>query len=115
MKTQIQEFVLFVREQGVVGMAIGLVLGAEVKELVAQLVASFVDPAIGMLLGDRKSLEDARYTLVVGERSGEFLWGKFMSVSIQFVAVAAVVFWAVRLLKVDRDAVREMSKEAAKG
>lgn len=115
MKTQVQEFVAFVKEQGVVGMAIGLVLGAQVKDLVAQLVASFVDPVIGMVLGNREGLDDAKYTLVVGDRSGEFAWGKFVSVSIQFLAVAAVVFWAVRLLRVDKDAVNEMSKEVAKG
>jgi large conductance mechanosensitive channel protein len=115
MKSALREFVIFVREQGIVGLAIGLVLGTAVKTVVDQLVKSFIDPAIGMLVGDRGGLEEAKYTLVIGNRSGEFMWGKFVSTSIQFIAVAMVVYLAVRLLKVDRDAVKEMSKESAKG
>jgi large conductance mechanosensitive channel protein len=115
MKSQFKDFVAFIQEQGIIGLAIGLVLGVAVKSVVDQLVASFVDPLIGMLVGDRTGLEDAKYTLTIAGRSGEFAWGKFVSVSIQFVAVAAVVYLAVRFLKVNRDEVKEMSKESAKG
>jgi large-conductance mechanosensitive channel len=115
MKSHLTEFVIFVREQGIVGLAIGLVLGVAVKGVVDQLVASFIDPLIGMIVGDRGGLEAAKYSLTIGSRTGEFAWGKFVSVSIQFCAVALVVYFAVRLLKVNRDEVREMSKESAKG
>jgi large conductance mechanosensitive channel protein len=115
MKSAAEEFITFIREQGIVGLAVGLVLGTAVKEVVSQLVESFVNPLIGLVVGDRAGLEGAKYTLNVGSRSAEFAYGKFLSVSIQFVAVAAVVYLAVRLLKVDRDAVKEMSKESAKG
>jgi large conductance mechanosensitive channel len=110
-----KDFLKFVREQGVVGLAVGLVLGTAVKGLVDQLVASFIDPLIGFAIGDKGGLDDAKYTLVVGSRTAEFAWGKFVSVSIQFVAVAAFVYFAVRAFKVDQEAVKEMSKESAKG
>ncbi|MFO0680379.1 MAG: MscL family protein [Polyangiaceae bacterium] len=115
MKKQTAEFVAFVREQGIVGLAVGLVLGVAVKGVVDQLVASFIDPLIGMIVGDRGGLEAAKFTLTLGDRTGEFAWGKFASVCIQFAAVALVVFFAVRLLKVNADDVKEMSKESAKG
>jgi large-conductance mechanosensitive channel len=115
MNRSLQEFVEFVREQGIVGLAIGLVLGVAIKGVVDQLVASFIDPAIGMLVGDRGGLEAATWTVTVGGRTGAFAWGKFASVSIQFVAVAVVVYLAVRFLRVSRDDVKEMSKESAKG
>jgi large conductance mechanosensitive channel protein len=114
-KTQLKDFITFVREQGIVGLAIGLVLGVAVKGVVDQLVASFIDPLIGMIVGDRGGLEAAKFTLTIGSRTGEFAWGKFVSVSIQFCAVALIVYLAVRLLKVNRDEVKEMSKESAKG
>ncbi len=114
MKKQVKDFVEFVREQGIIGLAIGLVLGVAVKNVVDQLVASFVDPFIGMIVGDRTGLEEAKYTLTIGNRSGDFAWGKFVSVSIQFLAVCLVVYVAVRFLKVNRDNVKEMSKERAK-
>jgi large conductance mechanosensitive channel protein len=115
MKDHVREFVEFVKDQGIVGLAIGLVLGTSVKGLVDQLVESFIDPLIGMLVGDRGGLEEAKYTLTIAGRSGDFAWGKFVSVSIQFTAVAAVVYLAVKLLKVSKDDVKEMSKESAKG
>jgi large-conductance mechanosensitive channel len=115
MKNSLREFIDFVKEQGIVGLSIGLVLGTAVKNLVDELVKGFIDPAIGMLVGNREGLEKASYTLVIGNRSGEFMWGKFLSTTIQFIAVAAFVYLAVRLLKVDRDTVKEMSKESAKG
>jgi large conductance mechanosensitive channel protein len=115
MKNSVKEFVEFVREQGIVGLAIGLVLGTAVKSVVDQLVASFIDPLIGMMVGDRGGLEEAKFSLTIGARTGEFEWGKFASVSIKFVAVALVVFAAVKFLRVSKDDVKEMSKESAKG
>jgi large conductance mechanosensitive channel protein len=114
-EVSMKDFIDFIKEQGIIGLAIGLVLGSAVKGLVEQLVASFVDPLIVMLVGDRGGLEEAKFTLKIGERVGEFAWGKFVSVSIQFVAVAIVVYFAIRFLKVSRDDVKEMSKESAKG
>lgn len=114
-KSNFRDFLEFVREQGIVGLAVGLVLGVAVKGVVDQLVESFVNPIIGMIVGDRGGLEEAKFTLTIGARSGEFAWGKFVSVSIQFVAVCLLVYGAVRLLKVNRDDVKEMSKESAKG
>jgi large-conductance mechanosensitive channel len=110
-----KDFIAFVKEQGIIGLAIGLVLGTAVKGVVDQLVQSFVDPLIGLIVGDRGGLDDAKYTLVVGSRSADFAWGKFVSVSIQFLAIAALVYLAVRFLRVNQDAVKEMSKESAKG
>lgn len=115
MKSHVKDFVTFVKEQGIVGLAIGLVLGSSVKTMVDQLVESFVNPLIGLAVGDRGGLEEAKFTVVVAGRTADFAWGKFASVSIQFVAVATIVFFAVRFLKVDADAVKEMSKESAKG
>jgi large conductance mechanosensitive channel len=115
MKNSVKDFVDFVREQGIVGLAIGLVLGIAVKSVVDQAVQSFVDPLIGLIVGDRGGLEEAKYTLTIGARSADFAWGKFASVAIQFTAVSLVVYLAIKFLKVSRDDVKEMSKESAKG
>ena len=67
------------------------------------------------MVGDRGGSKKAVFHPSVGGREGEFACGKFVSMTIQFVAVALIVYFAVRFLKVDRDAVKEMSKESAKG
>lgn len=115
MKKHLVSFMSFVREQGVISLAIGLVLGVAVKGVVDQLVASFISPIIGMIVGNREGLEAASFTINIGDRSGLFEYGKFLSVGIQFIAVAAVIYVVVKALNVDEAAVQEMSKESAKG
>ncbi len=97
-----QGFVNFVREQGVVGLAVGLVLGAQVKALVDQLVASFVNPLLGLLLPGQGSLSDKAFYLTFKAKTQAFTYGEFLNVMISFFAVAAIVYFAVKGLKLDR-------------
>ena len=56
-KSPVQGFLVFVREQGVVGLAIGLVLGVAAKSVVDSLVANIFNPVIG-LIGNGGDLSD---------------------------------------------------------
>jgi large conductance mechanosensitive channel protein len=94
-------FMNFVREQGVIGLAVGLVLGVQVKAVVDQLVASFVNPVIGLVLPGGGGLADKTFTLTVASKEAAFAYGAFISVMISFVTVAAVVYFAVKMLKLE--------------
>lgn len=94
----LQGFTDFIREQGVVGLAVGLVLGTQIKGLVDQLVASFVNPLVGLLLPGGGSLQEKAFH--VSDQS--FKWGAFVSQLISFVIVAAVVYFGVKGLKLDK-------------
>jgi len=50
-KSQLKGFIDFIRTQGVVGLAVGLVLGGAVGTTVKSLVDNVVMPPIGLLLG----------------------------------------------------------------
>src|SRR6476619_4079274 len=67
-------FVSFVREQGVVGLAIGLVLGTQVKVLVDQIVVSFINPLLGILLPGNNALVDKTFHLRIHQKGANFLW-----------------------------------------
>ncbi|HTE21455.1 MAG TPA: MscL family protein [Candidatus Limnocylindria bacterium] len=95
-------FMDFVREQGVIGLAVGLVLGVQVKAVVDQLVASFVNPVIGLLLPGKGGLAEKTFTLSVLGKEAEFAYGAFIAVMISFVTVAAVVYFAIKGLKLDK-------------
>ncbi len=97
-----QGFINFVREQGVVGLAVGLVLGTQVKSLVDQLVASFVNPLVGLLLPGSGSLEQKVFHLSFNGKTAVFAYGAFVNVVISFLVVAAIVYFAVKGLKLDR-------------
>jgi large conductance mechanosensitive channel len=94
----LQGFVDFVREQGVIGLAVGLVLGTQIKTLVDQLVASFVNPFVGLLLPGGGSLPEKAFHI----SDQTFKWGAFVSQLISFLIVAAIIYFAVKGLKLDK-------------
>lgn len=95
-------FVGFMREQGVIGLAIGLVLGVQVKAVVDQLVASFVNPVLGLVMPGQGSLSVKQFTLTVGDKQAVFAYGAFLDVLISFFIVALVVYIMFKMLHLDK-------------
>lgn len=91
-------FMQFVREQGVVGLAVGFVLGASVKNLVDSLVTDIINPILGIFIGKAGNLSD--YKIHVG--SATINWGHFVAVMIDFVVIAFVVYFGVKKLGLDK-------------
>jgi len=91
-------FINFIREQGVVGLAVGFILGGAVKEVVSSLVDDIINPVIGVVTGAAGSLETA--VLAIGPI--EIRWGNFVAVLIDFVIVAFVVYYGVKGLGLDK-------------
>lgn len=95
-------FVDFVREQGVVGLAIGFVLGTQSRVLVDQLVVSFINPLVTLILPGTGRLTERTFSLTLGGKTENFAWGAFLYQLITFIAVAAVVYIIFKGLKLDR-------------
>lgn len=90
-------FLNFIREQGVIGLAVGFILGGAISKMVSALVADILNPLIGLLLGGL-NLKNA-YLLIGATR---IAWGDFISVIIDFLAIAFVVYFGVKVSKLDR-------------
>ena len=88
----------FIRKQGVVGLAVGFILGGAVSKVVASLVSDIVNPILGVFLGATKDLETA--ALKIG--SAQILWGHFLSILIDFLVVALVVYFGVKGLGLEK-------------
>ena len=102
---QLAGFVRFLREQGVVGLAIGFLLGGAVSKVVSAFVTDIVNPIVSVLFGATEGLRQA--SIPLGE-SSSILWGDFVSVLIDFVIVAAVVYFGFKGLGLDKlDAKKE--------
>lgn len=101
-KKQVRGFFDFLREQSVVGLAIGLVLGTQAKALVDQLIASFFNPLIGLLLPGQGTLAQKTATVSMGGKTATFGWGAFVVSVLTFVIVAAVVFYVFKGLRLDK-------------
>lgn len=91
-------FLDFVREQGVVGLAVGFILGGAVSKVVSALVEDIINPVIALGLGSIENLSEAY--LQVG--AAKILWGDFLNVFIDFVVVALVVYFGVKWLRLDK-------------
>jgi len=93
-----QGFIEFIREQGVVGLAIGFVLGGSVTVLVKSLVDDIINPLIGLLLGRARDLNV--YAFHIGDAT--IKWGNFVNNLINFLVIAMVVYAGFKILRLDR-------------
>jgi len=93
-----RNFLNFIREQGVVGLAVGFILGTAVSKVVSSIVTDLINPLIGLLLGRLGNLDQA--FLQIGE--SKLMWGNFVSTTIDFIVIALVVYFGVKILKVEK-------------
>ena len=99
-----KDFIQFIREQGVIGLAIGFILGGAVSAVVASLVKDIINPILGLVLGSAEGLATASF----GIFGAQIMWGSFVSVIINFLVIAAVVYFGFKGLGLDKlDAKKE--------
>jgi len=91
-------FIDFIRKQGVVGLAVGFILGGAVSKVVASIVADIINPVLGLILGAAGGLQQ----MVIKIGSAQLLIGNFIATLIDFIVIALVVYYGVKLLKLDR-------------
>jgi len=91
-------FIEFIREQGVVGLAVGFILGGAVSKVVSSLVSDIINPVLGMILGAAGNLDESY--LPIG--NAKLMWGSFVNTTIDFLVIALVVYFGVKILKLDR-------------
>jgi large conductance mechanosensitive channel len=86
-----KEFIDFVREKGVLGLAVGIIMGGAVTKLVTSIVDNLLNPLIGVVTGVAGNLNALTYTVPM--TSIVFKWGAFLSSLIDFFAVLLVVYF----------------------
>ena len=113
----LDEFKKFAVRGNVVDLAIGVIIGAAFGTIVNSIVADIFLPLIGAATG---GLDFSNYfiplsrtvtadSLVEAKKQGAVLaWGNFVTVTINFIIIAWVLFFVVRLIN------RLKLKEAAK-
>ncbi|OHA15097.1 MAG: hypothetical protein A3H57_02965 [Candidatus Taylorbacteria bacterium RIFCSPLOWO2_02_FULL_43_11] len=97
-KDQVTGFVEFIRARGVVGFTVGFVIGGAVSTTVKALVDDIINPLIGLLLSPAETLTGL--VLVIG--SSTLKVGNFLNNVINLVVIMAVVYFALKLFRLDR-------------
>ena len=86
-----KEFITFIREKGVLGLAVGIIMGGAVTKLVTSTVENLINPLIGAVTGAAGNLNSMSYTIPMTQIT--FMFGAFISSLIDFMAVLAVVYF----------------------
>ena len=103
----LEEFQAFIMRGNVVDLAVGIIIGAAFTGIVSSLVKDLFNPVIGLLLGgiDFSNMfvtlkGTSQPTLEAAKAAGAVTvnYGLFLNAVVQFLIVALVVFWLVRML-----------------
>lgn len=94
-----REFVDFLKQYGVIGLAIAVIVGGKLNALVDAVVKELLMPFIGLLIpgGDWRNL-----AITVGET--KFGVGPILAALVDFVIVAFVIFLLSKKLLADKSA-----------
>ena len=91
-------FIEFIREQGVMGLAVGFILGGSISKMVTSFVNDLINPLVGIFFG--RSGELKKVFLQIGP--SKIMWGSFLSSFIDFTIIAFIVYFGVKGLGLDR-------------
>lgn len=95
-RRQVGGFVHFMREKAVVGLAVGFIVGQQAQGLIKQLVDSFINPWLNIIVGSKLQERKA----YIGDEP--FAWGKFMYVFINFLFVLLAIYIIIKFFKLDK-------------
>jgi large conductance mechanosensitive channel len=113
----LEEFKKFALRGNVIDLAIGVIIGAAFGAIVTSVVTDIIMPVVGGMTG---GLDFSNYflplsskvtatTLVEAKKQGAVLaWGNFLTLTINFVTIAFILFLLIRSLN------RMLHKEAEK-
>jgi large conductance mechanosensitive channel len=92
----------FIREYGVVGLAIGFVFGAQVKSVVDVFTTSIINPLVGLLLPGTGNLNQKTLVVSVFGKQATFGWGIFLSSLISFFLIAIIIYFTFKLFNLEK-------------
>src|ERR1035437_6480124 len=94
----------FLKNQGVITLAIGFILGTAISKLVSSLVADIINPLLSVALGGVDNLS----TQVAHIGKANIQYGTFLNNGIDFLTISLVVYVGVRLLGMDHEKIGKM-------
>lgn len=89
----------FIKNQGVLGLAIGFILGGAVSKFVSSLVTDVINPILNGVLGGVEDLD--KRVIHVGKSAVHY--GSFLNNGIDFLIIALVVYFGVKLFRIDEE------------
>lgn len=104
----VDDFKAFIMRGNVVDLAVGVVIGAAFTGIVNSLVKDVINPIIGLITGGVDFSNhfiilrgSPAATLADAQKAGDVTinYGVFINAIINFIIIAAAIFWMVRLIQ----------------
>lgn len=89
----VKEFKEFISRGNMMDLAVGFIIGAAFTAIVNSLVKDLINPLIGLFIG-KIYLSNLKFT--IGEAT--FKYGSFLNAVINFLIIALVVFFLIKLV-----------------
>ena len=94
----------FLKNQGVVTLAIGFILGTAISKFVSSLVTDIINPVINFFMGGVDDLS----TKVIHLGKSTIHYGTFLNSGLDFIVIALVVYLGVKILGIDHEQLGKM-------
>jgi large conductance mechanosensitive channel len=88
-KNLAKEFLEFIKQYKILGLAAAFIIGLAVNALILSLAQDIITPIIGFFIPGFESIADIRF--------GPFGIGNFIAAAINFLIVAIIIFFIVKL------------------
>lgn len=94
----------FIRTQGVIGLAVGLVIGGAVSVVVKSLIDNIVMPPLGFVLGSADGLKGLAWNLGKTSSGKDTVlhYGVFLNDFINFLVIALTIYLVIHLIGLDK-------------
>lgn len=107
-KDSVTGFVGFLRDNAVLSLAIGFVLGSQVQKVIIQLIDSFINPLFGLFFPydpthpENNGLSSFTFTFHLGSHAATLGWGALIYALIDFLVIAGTFYAMIKILKLDK-------------
>lgn len=98
----IKEFIAFLKQYGVIGMAIAVIIGGKLNELVSVMVNDLIVPVVLQPFLRAAQVDDIRKLSFHG-----VLYGKVLGAGIDFFVVAFLVFLFAKLVLKEKEVAKK--------
>ncbi|MBS7346538.1 MAG: MscL family protein [Candidatus Sacchiramonaceae bacterium] len=100
LKNGSQGFKNFIKDQGLIGMAVGLVLGTASGTLIKSLIDNMIMPPLGFILGSADGLKGLSWSIGTTAAGEEAVlnYGIFLNDLVNFLVIALTVYIIIKVL-----------------
>ena len=106
MKKFLEEFKAFISKGNVMDLAVGVIIGGAFQAIVNSLVNDILMPLLGAITG---GIDFSKWAVTFGEgdNAAQLLYGNFISAIINFLLMALVLFWIIKVMNKAKSAIEK--------